>query len=233
MQGVASLRHLCPVGATLGTDAPRFGLAGVRSRTALAAKPLSLRTQLARPQEREVPPPRPRGDPPGAALAGLRSFPWREAILIGQPAAAAPLASPTVRRSRPKRTWGTRRRVASLRGRTRQQCRKLVAMPPPSPFVPQEDDSLDAPGPDAAVTAMDVRVLWTPIQALLGNAYCERLLATVRWLTLDHNSRGRAHAVTATICRDRCRRKVTVTLQLTGARGHVRVHLRVRASALS
>jgi hypothetical protein len=56
MQGVASSRHLCQVAAALGIDLFRFGLASVRSRTALAAENLFLRKQLALYREREVPP---------------------------------------------------------------------------------------------------------------------------------------------------------------------------------
>ena len=71
MQGVALLRHLCHVGATLGADALRFGAAWVRSRTALAAENLFLRKQLALYREREVTPPaRHRCDPTGAGPAG-------------------------------------------------------------------------------------------------------------------------------------------------------------------
>lgn len=56
MQGVASLRHLCHVGATLGADALRFGAAWVQSRTILAAENLFLRKQLERYRERKVTP---------------------------------------------------------------------------------------------------------------------------------------------------------------------------------
>ena len=43
MRGIASLRHLCYVGATPGADALRFGVGWVRSRTTLAAENLFFR----------------------------------------------------------------------------------------------------------------------------------------------------------------------------------------------
>jgi putative transposase len=86
MQGVASLRHLCHVGATLGAEALRFGLACIRSRTALAAENLFLRKQLALYRERKVTPRR-ATDATRLVLALLaRVFPWRDALLIVQPA---------------------------------------------------------------------------------------------------------------------------------------------------
>ena len=86
MRGIASLRHLCRVGATLGIDALRFGAAWSRSRTTLAAENLFLRKQLALYRERKV---NPRGatDPTRLALVLLaRVFAWRDALCIVQPA---------------------------------------------------------------------------------------------------------------------------------------------------
>jgi len=86
MQGIASLRHLCHVGSTLGVDALRFGATWVRSRTTLAAENLFLRKQLALYREREV---KPRRAPDATRLVLVllaRVFPWRDALLIVQPA---------------------------------------------------------------------------------------------------------------------------------------------------
>lgn len=58
MHGIASLRHPCHVGATLGADALRFDAAWVRSRTTLAAENPFLRKQSALYREREVTPQR-------------------------------------------------------------------------------------------------------------------------------------------------------------------------------
>jgi hypothetical protein len=86
MQGVASLTHLCHVGATLGADALRFGATWVRSRTTLAAENLFLRKQLALYREREI---TPRRAPEATRLVLVllaRVFAWRDALLIVQPA---------------------------------------------------------------------------------------------------------------------------------------------------
>ena len=86
MQGVALLRHLCHVGATLAADVLRFGATWMRSRTVLAAENLCLRKQLALYQEREIRPRR-ATDATRLALAVLaRVFPWRDALLFVQPA---------------------------------------------------------------------------------------------------------------------------------------------------
>jgi hypothetical protein len=86
MQGVASLTHLCHVGATLGADALRFGTAWVRSRTVLAAENLFLRKQLALSREREVTPRRATDATRLVLVLLARVFPWREALCIVQPA---------------------------------------------------------------------------------------------------------------------------------------------------
>jgi putative transposase len=74
------------VGAILGADALRFATTWVRSRTVLAAENLFLRKQLALYREREVKPRR----ATDATRLGLvllsRIFPWRNALLIVQPA---------------------------------------------------------------------------------------------------------------------------------------------------
>ena len=46
-------------------------------------------------------------------------------------------------------------------------------------------DSIYSPWLDAAVAAMGVRVLRTPVQAPTANAYCERLLGSLRRECLD------------------------------------------------
>ena len=86
MQGVASLRHLWHVGATLGAEALRFGATWVRSRTTRAAENLFLRKQLALYREREVPPRRATDATRRVLVLLARVFPWRDALLIVQPA---------------------------------------------------------------------------------------------------------------------------------------------------
>jgi len=60
---------------------------------------------------------------------------------------------------------------------TLQQFREVLAAPHAYRFVLYDRDSIYSPWLDAAVAAMGVRVLRTPVQAPTANAYCERLLA--------------------------------------------------------
>jgi transposase InsO family protein len=68
---------------------------------------------------------------------------------------------------------------------TLQQFREVLAMPHGYRFVLHDRDSIYAPRLDAAVTAMSVRVLRTPVRAPQANAYCERLLGSLRRECLD------------------------------------------------
>jgi transposase InsO family protein len=96
---------------------------------------------------------------------------------------------------------------------TVQQFREVLAAPHAYRFVLHDRDSIYAPWLDAAVTAMGVRVLRTPVQAPQANAFCERLLGSLRRECLDylipfgeehlrqilrvwkmHYNRGRPHA---------------------------------------
>jgi putative transposase len=293
MQSVPSLRHLGHVGAALGIDVLRFGLACVRSRTALAAENLFLRKQLALYREREVKPRRATDATRLVLVLLARAFAWRDALLIVQPATlirwhrqafrlwwrwrsrgpgrpripadlrrliqamaqenptwgerriAAELllklglrvSSRTVRRYLPKGTGGTRRGAPLHRWRTflrnhasvllaadfcvvvtarfrvvyvfvvmelgsrrlvhvnvtghptaawtLQQFREVLAEPHAYRFVLHDRDSIYSPWLDAAVTAMGVRILRTPIQTPQANSICERLLGSLRRECLD------------------------------------------------
>jgi transposase InsO family protein len=96
---------------------------------------------------------------------------------------------------------------------TLQQFREILAEPHAYRFVLHDRDSIYSPGLDAAVTAMGVRILRTPVQAPRANCYCERVLGTLRRECLDylipfgeehlrrilgawkvHYNRGRPHA---------------------------------------
>ncbi len=68
---------------------------------------------------------------------------------------------------------------------TLQQFREVLAMPHAYRFVLHDRDSVYAPWLDAAVTAMAVRVPRTPVRAPVANAYCERLLGSLRRECLD------------------------------------------------
>ena len=69
---------------------------------------------------------------------------------------------------------------------TLHQFRELLAMPHPYRFVLHDRDNIYSPWFDAAVTAMGVLVLRTPVQAPKANAYCERLLGSLRRECLDY-----------------------------------------------
>ncbi len=68
---------------------------------------------------------------------------------------------------------------------TLQQFREILAAPHDYRFVLHDRDSLCAPGLDAALTAMGVRVLRIPVQSPMANAHCERLLGSLRRECLD------------------------------------------------
>jgi transposase InsO family protein len=68
---------------------------------------------------------------------------------------------------------------------TLQQFREVLAEPHAYRFVLHDRDSIYAPGLDAAVTAMGVRILRTPVQAPVANAACESLLGSLRRECLD------------------------------------------------
>jgi len=69
---------------------------------------------------------------------------------------------------------------------TLQQFREVLAVPHAYRFVLHDRDSIYAPGLDAAVRAMGIRVLRTPVQSPTANAYCERLLGSLRRECLDY-----------------------------------------------
>ncbi len=68
---------------------------------------------------------------------------------------------------------------------TLQQFREVLVAPHASRFVLHDRDSIYSPGLDAAVTALGVRVLRTPVQAPQVNAVVERLLGSLRRECLD------------------------------------------------
>jgi transposase InsO family protein len=68
---------------------------------------------------------------------------------------------------------------------TVQQFREILAIPHAYRFVLHDRDVIYSPWLDAAITAMGVHVLRTPVQAPQANAYCERLLGSLRRECLD------------------------------------------------
>jgi transposase InsO family protein len=69
---------------------------------------------------------------------------------------------------------------------TLQQFREVLAEAHSYRFVLHDRDSIYSPWLDSAVTAMGVRVLRTPVQAPTANAFCERLLGSLRRECLDY-----------------------------------------------
>ena len=68
---------------------------------------------------------------------------------------------------------------------TVQQFREVLAAPHAYRFVLHDRDSFSSPCLDAAGTAMGGRILRTPVHAPQANAYCERLLGSLRRECLD------------------------------------------------
>jgi len=86
MQGVASLRHLWHVGATLGAEALRSVPPGSGPARRGRRRTSSWRKQLALYREREVPPRRATDATRRVLVLLARVFPRRDALLIVQPA---------------------------------------------------------------------------------------------------------------------------------------------------
>ena len=96
---------------------------------------------------------------------------------------------------------------------TVQQFRAIVPGDQPQRFLIHDRDSIYAAGVDAAISAMGLTVLKTPVQCPQANAFCERLIGTISrecldWLILlnerhlravlqewvAHYNQGRPHA---------------------------------------
>ena len=93
---------------------------------------------------------------------------------------------------------------------TAQQFRMVVSGDQPHRFVLHDHDSIYSEGVDRTLAAMGLTVLKTPVRAPQANAFCERLIGTIRRECLDfliplnerhvlaewvsHYNRGRPHA---------------------------------------
>ena len=69
---------------------------------------------------------------------------------------------------------------------TTQQFREVFADPHGYRFVLHDRDSIFSSSLDWALSDFGVRVLRTPVQAPKANAYCERLVGTIRRECLDY-----------------------------------------------
>jgi transposase InsO family protein len=69
---------------------------------------------------------------------------------------------------------------------TTQQFREVLADLHPYRFVIHDRDSILSPSFDSALNDFGVRILRTPVQAPKANAYCERLVGTIRRECLDY-----------------------------------------------
>ena len=68
---------------------------------------------------------------------------------------------------------------------TAQQFRMIVPGDQPHRFLIHDRDSIYAEGVDRTLAAMGLEVLKTPVRAPQANAYCERLIGTIRRECLD------------------------------------------------
>jgi transposase InsO family protein len=69
---------------------------------------------------------------------------------------------------------------------TTQQFREVLADLHPYRFVIHDRDSIFSPSLDSALNDFGVRILRTPVQAPKANAYCERLVGTIRRECLEY-----------------------------------------------
>jgi putative transposase len=68
---------------------------------------------------------------------------------------------------------------------TTQQFREFLAFDHPYRFVIHDRDAIFSSGLDAALKDFGIKVLRTPVRAPKANAYCERLIGTIRRECLD------------------------------------------------
>jgi len=68
---------------------------------------------------------------------------------------------------------------------TTQQFREFLAFDHPYRFVVHDRDTIFSSGLDAALKGFGISVLRTPVRAPKANAYCERLVGTIRRECLD------------------------------------------------
>ena len=69
---------------------------------------------------------------------------------------------------------------------TTQQFREFLAFDPPYRFLIHDRDSIFSFAVDHALKGFGVRVLKTPVRAPKANAFCERLVGSVRRECLDY-----------------------------------------------
>ncbi len=67
-----------------------------------------------------------------------------------------------------------------------QQFSEILADPHPYRFVVHDRDSIFSSGMDGALKGFGVRPITTPVRAPKANAYCERLIGTIRRECLDY-----------------------------------------------
>ena len=68
---------------------------------------------------------------------------------------------------------------------TTQQCRELLVFDHPYRYVIHDRDAIFSPGLDTTLKGFGIRVLKTPVRAPKANAFCERLIGTIRRECLD------------------------------------------------
>jgi len=87
---------------------------------------------------------------------------------------------------------------------TTQQFREVLADLHPYRFIIHDRDSIFSPWLDLTLNDFGVRVIRTPVQAPTTNAFCERLIGTIRRECLDYISSPQRAAPAADSSRIRC-----------------------------
>lgn len=130
---------------------------------------------------------------------------------------------------------------------TTQQFREVFADLHPYRFVIHDRDSIFSSSLDSALNDFGVRVLRTPVQAPKANAYCERLVGTIRRECLDylmpmnqrhlrlilkefvaHYNRGRPHASLGPGIPE----PIQAEVPASGHRHHLPVGYRIQSSSI-
>ena len=184
-------------------DVLEFAPFGLRSYARLAAENLFLRKQLALYLERQVKPRRATNATRLTLVLLARFIEWRPVLTIVRPDTLVRWHRHAFRllwrwksrcRGRPRipdlqqliadmaranRTWGEERIAAELR-LNMQQFRSCVTGDGPHHFVIHDRATIFSSALDGGLAAMALQVLKTPASTPQANAFCERLIGTIR-----------------------------------------------------
>src|SRR5947207_1306015 len=189
-----SLDSLLILITDLVTDGLLFFRLLFRSRTALSAEVLFLRKQLAFYPERQVQPRRLNDSARFSLILWSRLCNWKEALVIVKPETLMGWQRKSFQLFWKGKSQAGRARILDnirnfiehpARAWTLQQHSEAIPSDHSYRFLIHDRDSIFSAEVDQQLKAFGLRVLHTPARAPKANAYCERLVGTMRRECLD------------------------------------------------